>query len=67
LATVVLGGLVSATVLTLLMLPVFYRWVHKGKAPPPKKPTTTDSSQARELPPPPPEGDRRKSQSLESA
>jgi heavy metal efflux system protein len=28
LATVVIGGILSSTLLTLLMLPVFYRWVH---------------------------------------
>lgn len=32
LATVVIGGIVSATVLTLLVLPTLYAWVHKGRA-----------------------------------
>ncbi|KPN16621.1 cation transporter [Xanthomonas sp. Mitacek01] len=30
LATVVIGGIVSSTLLTLLVLPVLYRWVHRG-------------------------------------
>jgi cobalt-zinc-cadmium resistance protein CzcA len=29
LATVVIGGIVSSTLLTLLVLPVLYRWLHK--------------------------------------
>jgi len=29
LATVVIGGIVSSTLLTLLVLPVFYRWLHR--------------------------------------
>ena len=28
LATVVIGGIISSTLLTLVVLPVFYRWVH---------------------------------------
>jgi Cu/Ag efflux pump CusA len=33
LATVVIGGIVSSTLLTLLVLPVLYRWLHrKGDA-----------------------------------
>ncbi len=32
LATVVIGGLISATLLTLLVLPVLYVWFEKGKA-----------------------------------
>ena len=34
LATVVIGGIISSTLLTLLMLPVLYDWVHsrQGKA-----------------------------------
>jgi Cu/Ag efflux pump CusA len=31
LATVVIGGIVSSTLLTLLVLPVLYRWLHRGK------------------------------------
>jgi cobalt-zinc-cadmium resistance protein CzcA len=30
LATVVIGGIVSSTLLTLLLLPMLYRWVHRG-------------------------------------
>jgi cobalt-zinc-cadmium resistance protein CzcA len=30
LATVVIGGIVSSTLLTLLVLPVLYRWLHRG-------------------------------------
>lgn len=32
LATVVIGGIISSTLLTLFVLPVLYHWVHKGKA-----------------------------------
>ena len=31
LATVVIGGIVSSTLLTLLVLPALYRWLHRGK------------------------------------
>ncbi|MEG0344668.1 MAG: efflux RND transporter permease subunit, partial [Acinetobacter sp.] len=31
LATVVIGGIVSSTFLTLLLLPVIYRWMNEGK------------------------------------
>ena len=31
LATVVIGGIVSSTLLTLLVLPVLYRWLHAGE------------------------------------
>jgi len=30
LATVVIGGIISSTLLTLLVLPVLYHWVHKN-------------------------------------
>jgi len=33
LATVVIGGIVSSTALTLLVLPVLYRWLHRERAP----------------------------------
>ncbi|MGV8922990.1 MAG: efflux RND transporter permease subunit [Thermomonas sp.] len=33
LATVVIGGIVSSTLLTLLVLPVLYRWLHRNAAP----------------------------------
>jgi len=29
LATVVIGGIISSTILTLLVLPVLYQWVHR--------------------------------------
>ncbi|SCB06697.1 hypothetical membrane protein [Xanthomonas translucens pv. translucens DSM 18974] len=29
LATLVIGGIVSSTLLTLLVLPVLYRWLHR--------------------------------------
>lgn len=32
LATVVIGGIISSTVLTLLVLPVLYEWVHRRKS-----------------------------------
>ena len=32
LATVVIGGIVSSTLLTLLVLPALYRWLHRGGA-----------------------------------
>jgi len=32
LATVVIGGIVSSTLLTLLVLPVLYRWLHRERA-----------------------------------
>ncbi len=32
LATVVIGGIVSSTLLTLLVLPALYRWLHRGRA-----------------------------------
>lgn len=32
LATVVIGGIISSTLLTLLLLPVLYHWVHQKKA-----------------------------------
>ncbi|MFD0727696.1 efflux RND transporter permease subunit [Lysobacter brunescens] len=32
LATVVIGGILSSTLLTLFVLPVLYRWVHRGRA-----------------------------------
>ena len=31
LATVVIGGIISSTLLTLLILPVVYRWMNEGK------------------------------------
>lgn len=31
LATVVIGGIVSSTLLTLLVLPVLYRWLHRER------------------------------------
>ena len=31
LATVVIGGIISSTILTLLVLPVLYQWVHRGE------------------------------------
>ncbi|MCC5072273.1 efflux RND transporter permease subunit [Xanthomonas campestris] len=33
LATVVIGGIVSSTLLTLLVLPALYRWLHRERAP----------------------------------
>ncbi|WP_296247744.1 CusA/CzcA family heavy metal efflux RND transporter [uncultured Stenotrophomonas sp.] len=33
LATVVIGGILSSTALTLLVLPVLYRWLHRNRAP----------------------------------
>jgi cobalt-zinc-cadmium resistance protein CzcA len=33
LATVVIGGIVSSTLLTLLVLPVLYRWLHGRSTP----------------------------------
>jgi len=33
LATVVIGGIVSSTLLTLLVLPALYRWLHREEAP----------------------------------
>lgn len=38
LATVVIGGMISATLLTLFVLPVLYQWVEKRKPSPVKKP-----------------------------
>ena len=32
LATVVIGGILSSTALTLLLLPLLYRWAHRGRA-----------------------------------
>jgi cobalt-zinc-cadmium resistance protein CzcA len=32
LATVVIGGIVSSTLLTLLVLPVLYRWLHRERS-----------------------------------
>ncbi len=32
LATVVIGGIVSSTLLTLLVLPVLYRWLHRKES-----------------------------------
>ncbi|AYX85678.1 hypothetical protein F962_00289 [Acinetobacter baumannii NIPH 190] len=32
LATVVIGGIISSTILTLVLLPVFYRWMNESKA-----------------------------------
>ena len=32
LATVVIGGIISSTLLTLLVLPVLYEWVHRREA-----------------------------------
>jgi cobalt-zinc-cadmium resistance protein CzcA len=31
LATVVIGGLISSTILTLFLLPVFYEWIESEK------------------------------------
>jgi cobalt-zinc-cadmium resistance protein CzcA len=36
LATVVIGGILSSTLLTLLVLPGLYRWAHRGKEPLPE-------------------------------
>ncbi|MEO6104246.1 MAG: CusA/CzcA family heavy metal efflux RND transporter, partial [Pseudoxanthomonas sp.] len=33
LATVVIGGIMSSTLLTLVVLPVLYRWMHRARAP----------------------------------
>ncbi|USE83486.1 efflux RND transporter permease subunit [Acinetobacter tibetensis] len=33
LATVVIGGILSSTMLTLVLLPILYRWMHETKAP----------------------------------
>jgi cobalt-zinc-cadmium resistance protein CzcA len=33
LATVVIGGILSSTALTLLILPVLYTWAHRGRQP----------------------------------
>ncbi|UTW61966.1 CusA/CzcA family heavy metal efflux RND transporter [bacterium SCSIO 12741] len=33
LATVVIGGMISATLLTLFVLPILYRWIEKGSSP----------------------------------
>ncbi len=30
LATVVIGGIISSTLLTLVLLPVLYRWINQG-------------------------------------
>ena len=38
LATVVIGGIISSTLLTLLVLPVLYRWLHRDRA---MRPTRT--------------------------
>ncbi|TKD38274.1 efflux RND transporter permease subunit [Azotobacter chroococcum] len=38
LATVVIGGIVSSTLLTLLVLPVLYRWLHREEAAPAARP-----------------------------
>ena len=35
LATVVIGGIISSTLLTLVLLPVLYEWVENKKVPPP--------------------------------
>ena len=32
LATVVIGGILSSTILTLLVLPVLYQWVHSQES-----------------------------------
>ncbi|WP_159196947.1 efflux RND transporter permease subunit, partial [Klebsiella pneumoniae] len=32
LATVVIGGIISSTLLTLVLLPVLYRWMNEKKA-----------------------------------
>lgn len=34
LATVVIGGIVSSTLLTLIVLPELYRWLHGGRGSP---------------------------------
>ena len=33
LATVVIGGIMSSTLLTLLVVPILYVWAHRGRAP----------------------------------
>lgn len=38
LATVVIGGIVSSTLLTLLVLPALYRWLHRDREADPTKP-----------------------------
>jgi len=38
LATVVIGGILSSTVLTLFVLPLLYRWAHRGDVPPGQAP-----------------------------
>jgi cobalt-zinc-cadmium resistance protein CzcA len=42
LATVVIGGLVTATLLTMFVLPVVYAWFGKGAAPDEIKPISED-------------------------
>jgi cobalt-zinc-cadmium resistance protein CzcA len=34
LATVVIGGIISSTFLTLVVLPVLYRWLYREAGPP---------------------------------
>lgn len=41
LATVVIGGLVTATLLTFLVLPVVYAWLGESRAPRPEPAATT--------------------------
>ncbi|MBI5772372.1 MAG: efflux RND transporter permease subunit [Verrucomicrobia bacterium] len=44
LATVVIGGILSSTFLTLVLLPVLYAWVEKKTAPVETKPSTPESA-----------------------
>ena len=39
LATVVIGGIVTSTLLTLLLLPSLYRWLVRGRTQPPAEST----------------------------
>ena len=41
LATVVIGGIVSSTLLTLLVLPALYHWLHRARPLPSKHPSAT--------------------------
>ncbi len=41
LATVVIGGLISSTFLTLIVLPVIYTWIHKSSSPESRRPEPT--------------------------
>ena len=44
LALVIVGGMVTTTILTLLVLPVVFTWAHRRRGAPPREPDETPTA-----------------------